>query len=161
MKAKQKDIHWVTAHINPMKIIFLDIDGVLNTSRTKELVCGGCLGIEPGKADLIKRIVKETGAKIVLTSTWRHHPDLSQAVRDQVVEFIGVTRSLGTERGFEIEEWLIAHPEVERYAIIDDTCDMLASQSPNFFQCYWDEGLIPELAERIIKHLNFQNAPWF
>lgn len=36
------------------------------------------------------------------------------------------------ERGYEIEEWLNKHPEVENYVILDDDDDMLDSQLNNF-----------------------------
>ena len=55
-----------------IKIIFLDVDGVLNTAKTKERV-GYYIGIEDKKVKLLKRIVKNTDALIVLTSTWKEH----------------------------------------------------------------------------------------
>lgn len=54
-----------------MKFIFLDIDGVLNCSDTKVKSPTGCIGIDSAKVSLLKQIVKETGAKIILTSTWK------------------------------------------------------------------------------------------
>lgn len=54
-----------------MKIIFLDIDGVLNYAGCKARSPSGCIGIEDKPLKLLKRIVDETGAKIVLTSTWK------------------------------------------------------------------------------------------
>ena len=52
------------------KIIFLDVDGVLNCNSTKDL-CGYYIGIEDHKVDLLKKIVDATGAKIVLVSSWK------------------------------------------------------------------------------------------
>ena len=52
------------------KIIFLDVDGVLNCVSTKDLI-GYYKGIEDKKVDLLKKIVDATGAKIVLVSTWK------------------------------------------------------------------------------------------
>lgn len=54
-----------------MKIIFLDIDGVLNYAGCKARSPSGCLGIEDKPLKLLKTIVDATGAKIVLTSTWK------------------------------------------------------------------------------------------
>ena len=54
-----------------MKFIFLDIDGVLNCSDTKVKSPTGCIGIDFDKVALLKQIVEETGAKIILTSTWK------------------------------------------------------------------------------------------
>ena len=52
-----------------MKIIFLDVDGVLNWDHTKAR-CGGFLGIDKIRVKRLARIVEATGAVIVLTSTW-------------------------------------------------------------------------------------------
>ena len=53
-----------------MKFIFLDIDGVLNCTTTTERH-KGMIGIEDEKLQLLKEIVSATGAKIILTSTWK------------------------------------------------------------------------------------------
>lgn len=61
-----------------IKVIFLDIDGVCNGFSTKEKCDQGpgqqsryITGVEPGKVALIKKIIDATGAKIVLSSSWR------------------------------------------------------------------------------------------
>lgn len=134
-----------------MKVIFLDIDGVLNTSETLEKG----IYIDPERANLIKKILKETGAKIILSSTWRFSPLGIKAVQEAVGEVLDITPNNNglTSRGNEIKQWLDSHP-VEKYAIIDDNVDMLKEQSPHFFQCPWNDGITSELTERIIKHLN-------
>jgi hypothetical protein len=58
---------------NAMKVIFLDIDGVLNCKKTanpRKL---------PYVVDLrllarLRRLLGRSGAKVVLTSTWRYDP---------------------------------------------------------------------------------------
>ena len=52
------------------KFIFLDIDGVLNYQGSNAR-CGGFLGIDDSKVEILAKIVKETGAKIILVSTWK------------------------------------------------------------------------------------------
>ena len=54
-----------------MKIIFLDIDGVVNCMYTKQRL-RGIIFVDPRKIQLVKDIVAATGARIVLTSTWRY-----------------------------------------------------------------------------------------
>ena len=54
-----------------IKIIFLDIDGVVNRWDTKERAPSKVIGVEQCLIALIKQIVDATGAKIVLSSTWR------------------------------------------------------------------------------------------
>ena len=53
-----------------IKLIFLDVDGVLNSSTTKER-CGPYIGIEQEKVKLLKELVDQTGAFLVLISTWK------------------------------------------------------------------------------------------
>lgn len=54
-----------------VKLIFLDIDGVLNCSTTKDR-CLFYTGVEDKKIGFLKQIVDATKAKIVLVSTWRY-----------------------------------------------------------------------------------------
>lgn len=59
-----------------MKIIFLDIDGVLNGHQYIARSCLGFSGkahIEPTLMKRLNRVIQETGAKIVLTSAWRYY----------------------------------------------------------------------------------------
>ena len=54
-----------------MKAIFLDIDGVLNSIETKVKAPSGCIGIDADKCERLAKIVQQTGAFVVLTSTWK------------------------------------------------------------------------------------------
>lgn len=56
-----------------MKVIFLDIDGVLNTNSDRE--------ISSDKLKLLSELVSKTGADVVLSSSWRYgwnKPELNQ-----------------------------------------------------------------------------------
>lgn len=53
-----------------VKVLFLDVDGVLNCHSTKD-ACGRYIGIDDKKVVLLKEIVDSTGAIIVLISTWK------------------------------------------------------------------------------------------
>ena len=55
-----------------IKLIFLDIDGVLNCETTKER-CGPYIGIEQEKVKLLKELVDKTGAYLILISTWKYY----------------------------------------------------------------------------------------
>ena len=54
-----------------MKIIFLDIDGVLNSKATRAKAPSGFVGIGTVFLKRIEILVKETGADIVLVSDWK------------------------------------------------------------------------------------------
>lgn len=158
-----------------MKVLFLDIDGVVNCSKTMQRH-RGVIGIDPYMALLVDRIVQATGCEVVLSSTWRLWPETREEVKRQVCQFIDTTPQLlrsmsnggfingedydgkggyqSASRGYEIQDWLDRHPEVTQYAILDDDSDMLAQQKPNFFKTTWDDGLNEEIANRVIAHLN-------
>ena len=51
--------------------VFLDVDGVLNCRSTEDITPNGFTGVEDKKIALLADFVHETGAKIVLTSTWK------------------------------------------------------------------------------------------
>ena len=137
-----------------MKVIFLDIDGVLNCATTKER-WGGFIGMSEDKVLLFNRILEETGAYVVLSSTWRHDDDwLETMFRNglNIDRFIGRTKSLGGMRGFEINEWLSRHQGVDKFAIIDDDSDMLPGQK--LFRTTWEHGLTEDIANQIIEYFN-------
>lgn len=63
-----------------MKVIFLDIDGVLNSDamlkRKPYPNCHGLTGIDKYAVKKLKAIVEATDAKIVLTSSWKKSFDI-------------------------------------------------------------------------------------
>ena len=59
-----------------MKILFLDIDGVLNSrAYDRKRNWSELTNIDETRLPLVKKIIDKTGAKIVLISTWRRHWD--------------------------------------------------------------------------------------
>jgi hypothetical protein len=138
-----------------MKVLFLDIDGVVNCVNTGFF--NKLWPLDRYMAFLVGKIQLDTDCKVVLSSSWRHHPDGRKAVEESVVPIFDVTPEVSDSRqgrGAEIQAWLDVHPEVERYAILDDDADMLQTQLSNFFQTMWLTGLTPEIAEQVTTHLN-------
>lgn len=138
-----------------MKVLFLDIDGVLNSEEyALSLGKGGMLGIDPEKVKILDRIIEETGAKIVVSSSWRTSPDLLAEIRRNVGEILDITPSLPAIRGEEVRSWLITHPiyNVVQRAILDDDSDFLPDQP--LFKTTWKKGLTEEIADKVIEHLN-------
>lgn len=136
-----------------MNVLFLDIDGVVNCAKTFQRH-RGFIGIDPYMAFLVGNMVDDLDLKVVLSSSWKNAKEGQEEVRRQVCDFIDCTPSLlgDTIRGDEIKTWLDKHPEVEKYAILDDDSDMLPEQFPNFFKCSWEEGITPEIIKRVRKH---------
>jgi hypothetical protein len=158
-----------------MKIIFLDIDGVLNCEKAYR--SGECNYVkwnwENGTEDhhqsfcswskeLLNKLIDETDAKIVISSTWRSSGiEFMRKVWElegMHGEIIGITPSFRGDingytipRGCEIDYYLehdlkfnhinwdksvqqeyIERTGVENYIIIDDDSDMLYGQRNHF-----------------------------
>lgn len=118
-----------------MKVLFLDIDGVLNSVRyDRERDMSKLSNIDETRLPILQHIVKETSAVIILTSSWRTHWDADMGKRDAEGAYIedvftkyglkigGKTEELGrtAQRREEIEAWLASH-ETEAFAILDDS----------------------------------------
>lgn len=127
-----------------MKVIFLDIDGVLNcsdyfTSMLKKinqfyellkhnphdidlLVKRQMMDIDYSKLVIIKNIVIETGAKIVIISSWKNlriYPYVQKKLIDLGIPVIDITIDNGSDRGTGIKKYLNQH-KIDEYVIIDD-----------------------------------------
>lgn len=139
-----------------MRVLFLDVDGVINSEATLQKCGGGILGIDPYLAFLVGKIsLAIPDLKVVLSSSWRHFEHGREQVEEQCVSIFDVTPGLGfgTIRGDEIRAWLDSHPEVEKYAILDDNSDMRPEQFNNFFQTSWKTGITEEVVQEVIDHL--------
>ncbi|MEI6580790.1 MAG: HAD domain-containing protein [bacterium] len=138
------------------KILFLDIDGVCNSAKTFDKDPKDYFPLDKFMCFLVGKIQLDTGCEVVLSSSWRHHLEGIKTVEQKIVPILDITPDLEVDsiRGDEIQEWLDEHPEVEKYAIIDDDDDMLPEQEENFFQTDFQTGLTDEIAKKVIKHLN-------
>lgn len=131
-----------------MKVIFLDIDGVLNSIDTT-LAFYGQLSparedkLDPMSVGLLKKLCDNTSARIVISSTWRklysreEFLDIFKSYGWHDFPFEDVTdnnNSCRQTRGHEIQRWLDANGNPE-YIILDDDSDMLESQLNNFVHC--------------------------
>lgn len=166
------------------KVLFLDIDGVLNSTR--QMVVDQ---IKPGLSlqahsnptpevirwDVrctrqLQRILTATDAYIVITSSWRHststplHFNLMLSAYGIIDRVIGLTpritrqhfaeRVNPQERGLEIQAWLNENPQVQSYVILDDSSDFLMEQMPFFVRTTSWRGLSQGNADDAIRILN-------
>lgn len=153
-----------------MKVIFLDVDGVLN-SRTYtawQIETQGHADvdqIDPKEVVLLKHIVDETGAEIVVTSSWRigrgspwcPFHTLQKELLKQGLVIHDCTPILRSCRGDEIKAWIDSQEFVESFVILDDDSDMGEfTETENFIHTSFDIGLTPEHVSQAIKVLNKQ-----
>jgi len=138
-----------------VKVLFLDIDGVVNNEYTRRKF-GDLITLDPARVALVQRIVQNTGCEIVLSSSWRLFQLGRDEVESKVCKFADITPFLRarTPRGYEIKAWLARHPEVEHYAILDDADSILPEHRANFFQTTWETGLTEDIALAVERHLN-------
>ena len=124
-----------------MKVLFLDIDGVLNCmmptpSDDHEWVDldEWRYGLNPQLVARLRFIIANTNCKIVVSSSWRHHTNYApyqhdRNWRDVLSEMLHKTRDevfageteydyMG-RRGIEINQWLSEH-QVDAYCVVDD-----------------------------------------
>ena len=146
-----------------MKIIFLDVDGVLNnddTTSTYRVFAGW----EKKCIYRLNHIIRKTDAAIVISSSWRMHRSMNEIIHLFNVE-MGIRGTiLGStpvqnieERGAEISAWMKFFKkkigrDIDRFVIIDDV-------DPLMFQDHWIEtdtciGLTNKEVEKAVCSLN-------
>lgn len=146
-----------------MKLLFLDVDGVLNSTRS--FVGIGMSGppfphrmsafakqgkvyspnFDPVAVGLLREMVEQYDFKIVLSSTWRigFKPDetiklwkefMSEIYDWEDFPIIGQTPDTDDIRGREIDKFMKElDEEIEDFIIVDDDSDMTEKQKENNF----------------------------
>lgn len=116
------------------KIIFLDVDGVLNSYRN--VVADGGFPFpkvhpraqEPRHAEenldrlavgMIRKLCIEFDAQIVLSSTWRMHVNAVEFGKRWDLPIIDCT-DLQMSKPMSIKRWLAENPDVKNYVVLDD-----------------------------------------
>lgn len=137
-----------------MNIIFLDIDGVLNSDNYYRMVDRSLKDwsrFDPSAIILIKKLIVEFELKIVISSTWRFgvvkllNDELKKSDLIQYLHKDWKTPQIHpSHRGQEIKLWLDNHPEVKHYLIFDDDENILHEQKPKFIKTGLFEGMIEE-----------------
>lgn len=169
------------------KVIFLDMDGVLAFGRwvkiddkTYEAI------IEETQLQRFAELIEATKATVILSSAWRRcksdRKQISEALESVGVAWDPENRTPDTKNGNradEIQAWLDKHPEVKKFAVLDDDATA-AVFGENYFQTYWPEvsneevkadpnwettfkgrfevaGLTTEVVSSVVEHLGGTN----
>ncbi len=163
-----------------MKIIFLDVDGVLNGNfwnETHQKEISDFTKVDATRVRLLAKLVNDTGAKVVMHSAWRNMFDenmmpcgrLSQKLYDILksngiviydktpdfsTEDIRKTKKFSLVKASEIFAWLDTHSDVESWVVLEDldlNNDIIAQHQIRTNQ---DIGLLPEDVENAKTILN-------
>ena len=132
-----------------MKIIFLDVDGVLNCRDSKSK-CGGFIGIDNDKVKRLKMIVDATDARIVLVSSWKSGWDYQdRESQDMCANYLdkklarehlciqSKTDDNGENRGAGIVKYLAKWRDIDKWIVLDD----------DVFPDYEENGIMPHLVK--------------
>lgn len=163
-----------------MKVIFLDIDGVLNSQayfagnhedvkgfyikniynndNIDLLVERQLMDIDYNKLLLLKKIIDEVDAKVVVTSTWKQlffFPQLVKKLIELGIPIVGHTEDSVIDRGAGIKKYLQEH-KVSKYAVLDD--DIFDDYDEEIMNklvktSFYDGGLCEEEGKKLVKIL--------
>ena len=152
------------------KLIFLDIDGILDTYTSR-------YQLDPVLMSRLGTLLERTGAKIVVSSSWRaldvagtiefmtdkDNPSVGEHPFPYTDRVVGITPILYSindgdidrpaTRGEEIAAYLKDNP-CEHYVFLDDDRDMLPSQQAHFVPINDEFGLTDTDMEKAIGILN-------
>jgi hypothetical protein len=122
-----------------MRVIFLDVDGVLNNCHTRTRTSDGWCFVDNGLVARLKKLLDLSGARLVLSSTWREgwnqedeslndvfFNELRDKFREFGIEIFDRTGEMCEHRWQSIKEYMERPREdpIEHYVIIDDWDDM-------------------------------------
>ena len=135
-------------------VLFLDIDGVLNSKIYYKYLYkpeDGGSRFDPYCVILVKKLIKEFSLKIVISSTWRDGAKnrlVKELSENSLMEYLHedwltpIVRP--ANRGKEIELWLENHSEVEDYIILDDNANLMDHQMDKFVKTSMHLGMVQE-----------------
>ncbi len=162
-----------------MKLLFLDVDGVLNCHEWDNEI--GCGAIHQDKMQRLNVILKKTDAKVVVSSAWRylvHRGEMNEVGFDWLLRSHGMLKDryycltredskrsdkffggnpaawvVDNERGLQIEE-VVTKVRPEAYVVIDDLDLGISERKHPFVQTNGKVGLQNGHVVQAIRILN-------
>jgi hypothetical protein len=117
-----------------MKVIFLDIDGVLNGIAYQMSTTEAPPLIDVSRLEILKELIDKSNAKVVLSSSWKKAWVKGQTFdcifKNAGIDIYDTTPVLGRKNS-EISAWLSAHSDIESFVILDDAEGGWDELSPN------------------------------
>lgn len=139
-----------------LKVIFLDIDGVLNSddfARKHPDPADDYHRIDPVARDHLIKLVHASGAKLVITSAWRISRPLPAIRRCLQLPVFSATSNYPNSRGGQILEWLREYPCVSEYVVLDDEVSDLTDVKQKVVHVSSKTGLRYEDTQRALEIL--------
>jgi len=151
------------------RVIFVDIDGVLNCDTTTNQINGWDF-IDDDKVALLADIIHKTNSEIVISSDWRFIPTshydendpespvpMWSAFNAKLTEYnlriSDMTGPYNWSRGHEILEYVSRHDDIERWIALDDIHN-LGPAEPRHVFVSGRYGLTREIADKAIEMMN-------
>ena len=158
------------------KIIFLDIDRVLNTQNTfidnheygkffvrnmngsvDDEIVHIMLDIDLNKVFMLRDICNLTGAKVVVSSSWRRlrrYILLEEKLTNLGIPILGVTPFISNNRGDEIRKY-IEENKVDNFVILDDDIFKDFNELENYLvkTSFYEDGLTDEISREVVRVL--------
>jgi hypothetical protein len=160
--------------VTRLRILFLDIDGVLNSHNWWDRRPSPNLLLDPAAVGRLRRIIETTCCNVVISSTWRIGHTLPSIQR--MLEANGLTDGLDRHiigatpiipelnvtgprmgRGNEIDCWL-RRVRPHSFAILDDDSDM-GHHIDRLVQTSFTTGLLDSHVHRVIDMLTTEWNP--
>jgi len=162
------------------KIIFLDIDGVLNSQNTfrdnheygkffiknmngsvDDEIIHIMLDIDLDKVFILRDICNLTGAKVVVSSSWRRlmvYSLLEEKLTSLGIPIVGTTPYINGNRGDEIREYLEDN-KVADFVILDDDIFKDFNELENYLvkTSFYEDGLNDEISKEVVRILRKNN----
>ncbi|WP_127532157.1 HAD domain-containing protein [Paenibacillus kobensis] len=156
-----------------MRIIFLDIDGVLNTDRAvrlRQLHEQADINFDAEAMKNLQELIDATDAYVVISSTWRIHYNTENRLWTELIRnfmqyglehrIIGITPVLDSNlqpstRWREIESWLRNYLDghIQSFVIVDDEWEMGPYTRTHFLKCQGYRGITTEVKDKAIQIL--------
>lgn len=158
------------------KIIFLDIDGVLNSQKTfidnhdwekifikikinsiEDIITRQMLDIDLDKVFMLRDICNLTGAKIVISSAWRnfmYYTLIEEKLISLGLPIVGTTPYIDNNRGEEIRKYLEEN-KVDNFIILDDEIfrDFYELENHLVKTSFYEDGLNYDAVEEAVRVL--------
>lgn len=138
------------------KVVFLDIDGVLNTPQYVREAQNQKV-MNPALVAILRHVVETARATIVISSSWRHEMGGEERIWRVFSQsgwanppIVDMLPEVPGGRGREIASWLTEH-RVRDFVIVDDVIrDMLPEQQKHIVHCDENRGFTALNAEEAL-----------